>query len=109
MEAEDKKWLAELDALIHKAMKDNQLSVDLLAREMNISSSQLYRKLQLLRGVSVQVYIQEMRLDYAFQLLKRREVDSVKAAAYTVGFMKVRYFSEVFKERFGVLPSSLLE
>jgi AraC-like DNA-binding protein len=45
-----------------------------------------------------------MRFDYAWRLLKRREVQSVKEASQVVGIRKVRYFSEQFKERFGCLP-----
>ena len=42
------------------------------------------------------------------KLLEEKEVNSVKAAAYSTGFPNVVYFSRQFKATFGYLPSELL-
>ena len=49
-----------------------------------------------------------MRLTHARTLLENRRVSTVKEAALSVGFKDVRYFSELFKKRFGKLPSAYL-
>jgi AraC-like DNA-binding protein len=108
MEMKDQEWLDHLDSLIHETMSDAYLSVQQLAQLLYMSRSQLYRKLDILRGVAPKTYIQEKRLKHARHLLEIGEVQSVKAAAYAVGIRKVRYFSEQFKERYGRSPSAFL-
>jgi AraC-like DNA-binding protein len=108
MEMKDKEWLDHLDTLIHNTMSDVNLSAEQLAGLAYLSRSQLYRKLEILRGVTPKAYIQEKRLKHARQLLELGEVQSVKAVAHAVGMRKVRYFSEQFKMRYGHLPSAFL-
>jgi AraC-like DNA-binding protein len=109
MEIKDIEWLENLDTLIHNAMSDIDLSAEHIAKMLNVSRSHLYRKLDILRGVTPNDYIQEKRFKHARQLLELGEVTSVKAAAHAVGMRKVRYFSEQFKARYGRLPSSFLK
>jgi AraC-like DNA-binding protein len=109
MEMKDKEWLDNVDTLIHDALSDIDLSAIYIANILNVSRSQLYRKLVILRGVTPSVYIQEKRLKHARQLLELGEVQSVKAAAQAVGIRKVQYFSEQFKARYGCSPSSFLK
>jgi AraC-like DNA-binding protein len=109
MEIKDKEWLDKVDTLIHDALSDIDLSAIYIANILNVSRSQLYRKLFILRGVTPSVYIHEKRLKHARQLLELGEVQSVKAAAQAVGIRKVQYFSEQFKVRYGCSPSSFLK
>jgi AraC-like DNA-binding protein len=104
----DQEWLDTLDTLIYNRASDANLSVQQLAQLLYMSRSQLYRKLDILRGVTPKAYIQEKRLKHARQLLELGEVQSVKAVAHAVGMRKVRYFSSQFKARFGQLPSAFL-
>jgi AraC-like DNA-binding protein len=109
MEIKDKELLENLDTLIHDAMSDINLSAEHIADSLNVSRGHLYRKLDILRGVTPRDYIQEKRLKHARQLLELGEVQSVKAAAYAVGMRKVGHFSAQFKARYGRLPSSILK
>jgi AraC-like DNA-binding protein len=109
MEMKDKEWLDHVDTLIHNALINIDLSAEYIAELLNVSRSQLYRKLVILRGVTPSVYIHEKLLKHARQLLELGEVQSVKAAAYAVGMRKVRNFSAQFKARYGQLPSSFLK
>ena len=109
MEGKDEEWLDNVDTLIHNALSDINLSAEYIAELLDISRSQLYRKLYILRGVTPHDYIQEKRLKHARQLLELGEVQSVKAAAHAVGIRKVQHFSEQFKAHYGRLPSSFLK
>ena len=83
---------------------DEQLSVESLAEEIGFSRVHLYRKVNGLIGMSVNELIRKLRLQRAAQLLQQ-EWGSVSQVAYEVGFSNLSYFSKVFKEEFGMLPS----
>ena len=51
-------------------------------------------------------YIQEIRLNKAKVMLEEGEVRTVKEVAFAVGMKRPGYFSKLFKERFGILPSA---
>ncbi len=101
-------WLADLEKTVLQNLSNSHLSVDFIADEMHISRAQFYRRLQLLTGLTPNQYLQEIRFNYARQLLELRKVNSVKAAAAAIGVQTVQYFSEQFKARFGKLPSDYL-
>jgi two-component system, sensor histidine kinase PdtaS len=101
-------WLANLEKTVKQHINYAHLSVDFIADEMYISRAQFYRRVQLLTGLTPNQYLQEIRFNYARQLLEQRNVSSVKAAAAAIGIQKVQYFSEQFKTRFGKLPSAYL-
>jgi AraC-like DNA-binding protein len=65
LDIRDQKWLVKLDTLIYTTMSDTNLSTQQIAEALNMSRSQLHRKLQILRGGTPKVYIQDMRFDYA--------------------------------------------
>jgi AraC-like DNA-binding protein len=79
-----------------------------LAEEIGLSRSQLLRKVTALTGSSVNELIRTFRLQKAAQLLARKWVP-VTQVAYEVGYSNLSYFSKVFKEEFGVLPSEYPE
>ena len=69
-----------------------------------MSRVQLYRKVSGLTDISVNELIRKLRLQRAAQLLLQNW-GPVSQVAYEVGFSNLSYFSKVFKEEFGVLPS----
>ncbi|MGE0772697.1 MAG: helix-turn-helix domain-containing protein, partial [Cyclobacteriaceae bacterium] len=72
--------------------------------EIGLSRVQLYRKVSGLTDMSVNELIRKLRLQRAAQLLAQ-QWGPVSQVAYEVGFSNLSYFSKVFKEEFGVLPS----
>jgi YesN/AraC family two-component response regulator len=102
--SEDEKFLNSVKEKILERLSDEQLSVESLADDMGMSRVQLYRKVSGLTGISVNELIRKLRLQRAAQLLKQNW-GPVSQVAYEVGFSNLSYFSKVFKEEFGVLPS----
>lgn len=100
----DEKFLNKVKQVILDQLSNEQLSVEFLAEEIGISRVQLYRKISGLTGISVNELIRKLRLHHASQLLKQNW-GPVSQIAYEVGFSNLSYFSKVFKEEFGVLPS----
>jgi YesN/AraC family two-component response regulator len=102
--SQDERFLARLKNAIQDHLGDEQLSVDLLAKEIGISRAHFYRKVTALSGQSVNNLIRDFRLQKAKQLLDQHW-GSVSQVAYEVGFSNPSYFTKCFKERYGKLPS----
>ncbi|MBK9015422.1 MAG: response regulator [Saprospiraceae bacterium] len=103
----DSLWLQEVESIYTKHLNDDRLSVDFAAGKLSLSERQFNRRLKQLTGLSPNHYLQEMRLQRARDLLLDGNITAVKEAAFTVGFHDVRYFSSLFKQRFGSNPSDL--
>lgn len=80
------------------------MSVKTLADDIGMNRVQLYRKVTSLTGMAVNELIRKLRLQRAAQLLSQNW-GPVSQVAYEVGFSNLSYFSKVFKDEFGVLPS----
>lgn len=80
------------------------LSVEELAKALNMSRVHLYKKLSQVTGKSPIEFIRIIRLKRAVQLLRDSQLN-VSEIAYQVGFNNPKYFTKYFKDEFGVLPS----
>ena len=89
---------------IEKQMDNPKLDPSLLAESLNLSESQLYRKLKALSSKSTAVFIRGIRLSAAKKLLATTSLH-ISEIAYQCGFNNPAWFSRVFKEEFGVSPS----
>lgn len=106
--SENEKFLNSVKEKILERLSDEQLSVESLADNIGMSRVQLYRKISGLTGMSVNELIRKLRLQRAAQLLQQNW-GPVSQVAYEVGFSNLSYFSKVFKEEFGMLPSEYPE
>jgi YesN/AraC family two-component response regulator len=100
----DEQFLNKVKETILERLSDEQLSVESLADDIGMSRVQLYRKVSALTGMAVNELIRKLRLQRAAQLLGQ-QWGPVSQVAYEVGFSNLSYFSKVFKEEFGVIPS----
>lgn len=89
---------------IKKHLLDEDFSVDMLAREVGMSRSQLHRKLVALTELSATDFIRNYRLNLAKQMIENN-TGTISEIAYEVGFNSPSYFSKSFKEKFGASPS----
>lgn len=86
------------------AQLDNPgLGVDWLCKIMAMSRSTLNRKLKSLLDISPNDLVRQYRLQKATRLLSSG-VD-ITSASYKVGFSSPSYFSQCFKEQYGITPS----
>jgi signal transduction histidine kinase/DNA-binding response OmpR family regulator/ligand-binding sensor domain-containing protein len=102
--SKDEQFMIKVKETILKRLADEQLSVESLAEDIGLSRVQLYRKINSLTGISVNELIRKLRLQKAAQLLEQNW-GPISQVAYEVGFSNLSYFSKVFKEEFGALPS----
>lgn len=92
---------------IREQYRDPALSVEEICRQSHISHSGLQRRFLRYCGMSAKQYILRLRMELALELLMGGE-HSVKSIAYACGFTDEKYFSRVFKSRYGVSPVQLL-
>lgn len=105
----DREWLKTFEAYVQKHYSSDLLSVTSLAHEFAMSESTLLRQLKRLTGLSPLQYIQEVRLTEAWRLLENQRYNSIAQVASKVGYDEVRTFTRSFKQRFGKLPSEMIE
>lgn len=97
-------FLEKVDfAILEHLEKDNFGSED-LAKVLFLSRSQLHRKIKALTGKSTSIYLRLIRLREAQKLLADTQL-SISEIAYQVGFKSPVYFSQIYKETFGLPPS----
>ena len=92
--------------MIEKYLDDPRLNPPMLAAGLNMSESQLYRKLKALGRKSTALFIRGIRLSAARRLLEESDMN-ISQVAYACGFNDPAWFSRVFKEEFGVPPSEM--
>ncbi len=100
----DQEFMKKLMSSVENHVSDAQFSVTQLSNEMNMSVSQLSRKLKALIDQSPQKFIRSIRMQRALELLKKNS-GNVSEISWDVGFEDPSYFSRVFKNHFGCLPS----
>ena len=105
---EEKLWLADLEEKIIPLAKDHKTTLETFAENFNISTSLLHKKVKRVTGMPPKKYLNEIRLLMGRKMIENKEVDSIKAAAFSVGFKSTKVFSRKFKLRFGKYPSDYL-
>ncbi|MEO7991854.1 MAG: helix-turn-helix transcriptional regulator [Chryseolinea sp.] len=93
--------------VVEENMTKADFSVEVFAKEVGMSTAQLYRKVTALTGYAPNDFMRHMRLQRAADLLMQK-AGNVSEIGYQVGFNNLSYFSKCFKEKFGTLPSSFL-
>ena len=93
--------------IVEERIDDSSLSVDELAREVGMSRSQLHRKIVALTGKSTSIFIRNIRLRVAHEMLLKN-VGNVSEISDRVGFSSPSYFNRCFKDMYGVPPSTIM-
>lgn len=99
----DVEFLRKVVEIVEKNLADYEFDVEKLARHLAVSRRQLFRKFKALAGCTPNVFIRDIRLKRAAQLLRDSPL-TVSEIIYAVGFSDPKYFRTIFRERFGVLP-----
>jgi signal transduction histidine kinase/DNA-binding response OmpR family regulator len=100
----DEKFLKQALDIVEKNIDNAAFSVEDFSRDMFMNRATLYRKIVSLTGKAPADFIRLIRLKRGAQLLAKSGM-SIAEIAYEVGFTDPKYFSKMFKEEFGVLPS----
>lgn len=90
--------------MVEEHISDEDFSVQKLSSLMAMERTVLYRKMQTLTQVSPSEYIRSIRMNVATRLLKETDFP-ISEIAQRTGFSSTKYFSQVFKKSYGVMPS----
>jgi len=104
-ESKEESFIEKIENAILDHLEEEDFSINELSCILNLSRSQVYRKIKALTGMSTAIYIRLVRLQKAKELLAS-ESFTISEIAYKVGFKSPVYFSQVFKETFGEPPSA---
>lgn len=103
----DEKLLAEMVEIIEKEISNPDLNVDLLAKKLNISNKNLYRKIKSLTGQTIVDFIRGIRLKKAALLLEQGKFN-VSEVMFMVGFQNRSYFTKCFMKMYGIAPKDYM-
>jgi YesN/AraC family two-component response regulator len=103
----DEDFIQNVVDLIEENIDNSDFDIDSFCKTIGVSSSQLYRKIKNITGLSPNEFIRTYRLKKAAALILETNLN-VSEIAYRVGFNDALYFSKCFKKQFGISPSNYL-
>ncbi len=106
IDSPDESFLTKAIKSIEKEIHNPEFKAADLAFALNLSESQLYRKIKAITGKSTAVYIRSVRLQHAKEKLKDADFN-IAETAYACGFNDPAWFSRIFKEEYGYSPSEI--
>lgn len=106
---ENSKFKKKAEDFIKNNFGKSELSVADFANEMGMSRSVLYIKIKTIYGCTPNGYIQNYRIEKAYNLLKNDQAKNISEIAYYCGFTDPKYFSRCFKKNKGYTPTDFRE
>lgn len=100
----ENEFILKIQIILDRELSNEKLEIADLHKELKLSYSQLYRKLKALTGKTIVAYIRTYRLHKANDLLKVSD-KNISEIAYQVGFSDPSYFTKMYSEEFGHLPT----
>lgn len=101
----DDEFVQTVKKMLESNIADPEFNVNKLAQEINISTTQLYRRLKELTSYSPVEFIRIVKLQKAYSLLSNGN-NTVKEVCYLTGFNNMSYFIKCFREQFGITPAN---
>lgn len=96
-------FLKQAKSIVHEHLGNEHFGVSELAAAVNMSRSNLLRKIKKASGLSASQFIRKIRLEEGMELLKIGELN-VSEVSHQVGFGSPSYFIKCFREKYGYPP-----
>lgn len=104
MEHPDKQFIENLNQLITEHLAEVNYSVEDLCQAVGVSRSQLFRIVKEQTGLPPSLYIRQLRLQKAKELLDNSSL-RIAEITYQVGIDSPQSFTKHFTEAFGISPT----
>ncbi len=104
----DQEFLDKAIKIIEDNITDPDFSVTEFTEGMGQSRTLFYRKIKGVTGQTPNDFIQTIRLKKAAEMLLSDSTKNISEIAFDVGFSSPRYFSQCFRNHFGVIPSKYI-
>lgn len=99
-------FVEKAETIILEHISEEQFGVSELAEALNMSRSNLLRKIKKDTQLSASLFIRQVRLAKGLELLKQNTL-TVSEVSYQVGFGNTSYFIKCFREQYGVSPGEV--
>jgi signal transduction histidine kinase/AraC-like DNA-binding protein/ligand-binding sensor domain-containing protein/CheY-like chemotaxis protein len=93
---------------VHANIGSENLNANLVASEVGLSRTQLWRVFKNATGTTISEYILEARMKKAAEMVLSGQY-RISEVAYSVGYADPRYFSLSFKKEYGLSPTEYAE
>jgi TolB-like protein/class 3 adenylate cyclase/Tfp pilus assembly protein PilF len=100
-------FIDQANALVLENISSEQFGVSELAELMNMSRSNLLRKIKKHTQLSVSQFIRQVRLQKGMEMVKENTL-TVSEISYQVGFGSASYFIKCFREHYGCPPGEVI-
>lgn len=100
----DEAFIERLNQIIDEHLSDPDLTVENLGSMLQLSRTQIFRRVKAITGLGALEYIRERRLLRADELLQTTD-KTIQQVALEFCFNSPGYFSKCYKDYFGHLPS----
>lgn len=97
-------FMEQVNSIIEQNYAQESFGIEELCHQLNISRTQLHRKLMALTGNSASHYLRAKRMEKARHLLLHTD-QTISEIAYDTGFSDPNYFTRIFSHHFGKTPS----
>jgi len=104
----DEAFLNKVVQHILENLEDEEFNINCLAKLLNMSRSQFYRKIKALTNQSLLDFVTTIRMNKALEYLLSGEYN-ISETAYKVGYTLPTNFTRTFTKQFGVSPSKYIE
>lgn len=104
----DEAWLVEVEKQVFSSLHQYEFTLETLSSLIYLCPRQIRRRLKKMTGLTFAQYLKIARFQTAERLIEMNEVSSIQQLAYKVGRRDVKYFSQQFKEYFGVSFSAYI-
>jgi AraC-like DNA-binding protein len=104
----DEQFIQKAVKTVEDHLAEEDFDITAFAGQVNMSRSTLSRKLKNLTGLSPLEFIRNIKMKHARKMLDEKNL-TISEVAYAVGYYDRKYFTNCFKEEFGITPSEFLK
>jgi len=101
-------FMDKLLKIIEENIHNSEFGVGTICENLNISRTQLYRKIKATTDLSINALIRDYRMKQAYKLLQDKNYN-ISEVMYQVGINSNSYFTKTFREYYGILPSEYIK
>ena len=104
----DDQLLQKILNILNKHLSEPEFNIDQMSGELNMSRTQLFRKVYAITGHTPKDLLRTIRLKKAVSLFNSGE-NNIAQVMYQIGFNNHSYFAKCFRELYRVNPSEYLK
>lgn len=107
----DEEFLRQAVERVSSHLSDSDYGPQQLCDDMALSRTTLFRRLKTLTGMNASQFISELRLKAACRFIDQNRDKSIRISdlAYELGFNDPKYFSLLFRKKYGLSPTDYME